>query len=73
MDIELNSLHSLPIADKLRIVEELWDGIHESDEPLVLQDWHQKEATRRDSELQANPDLAITREELWKQVGEVDG
>jgi len=73
MEIELNNLHSLPIAEKLRVVEELWDGIHDSDEPLVLQDWHREEAARRGADLEANPDLAITREELWKRVDETDG
>lgn len=73
MEIELNNLHSLPIADKLRVVEELWDGIHDSDEPLVLQHWHREETARRSAELEANPDLAITRDELWKRVDETDG
>lgn len=68
MSTDLEHLRQLPIADKLRLVEELWDDISNSDEPLVVHDWHQDEARRRDAELEANPDLAITCDELWKSV-----
>ena len=73
MDIELENLRNLPVADKLRIVEQLWDDIHESDERLVVQDWHRDQAKRRLEELEANPEIAITREELWKRVDESNG
>ena len=73
MTAELEHLRKLPVADKLRIVEELWDDIAASDEPLVVREWHKTEAQTRAAELQANPDLAITREELWKRVDETDG
>ena len=55
MDVELEQLRKLPVADKLRIVELLWDDIHESEEPLILRDWHKEEAGRRAAELEANP------------------
>ena len=72
MNVELDQLRKLPIADKLRIVEELWDDIGASDEPLVLRAWHKDEATRRANELEADPDIAITREGLWKRVDETN-
>ena len=40
MNVERDQLRKLPIAEKLRIVEQLWDDIAASDEPLVLRDWH---------------------------------
>ena len=70
MQAEIDNLRKLPVADKLRIVEQLWDDIHESDERLVLKDWHKEEAQRRLSDLEANPEAALTREELWKRVDE---
>jgi len=73
MNIELEELRKLPVAEKLHIVEELWDDISNSDERLVLRDWHKDEARRRAEELEANPDLAITRDELWKRVDEANG
>ena len=73
MNVELDQLRKLPVADKLRIVEELWDDIGASDEPLVVRAWHKDEANRRANELEANPDIAITREELWKRVDKTNG
>jgi putative addiction module component (TIGR02574 family) len=73
MSVELDQLRKLPIAEKLRIVEELWDDIAASDESLILRDWHIAEAQRRDTELDANPDIALTREQLWKRVDELNG
>lgn len=73
MNIELEHLRKLSVADKLHIVEELWDDISSSDEPLVLQDWHKDEARRRAAELEAHPEIAISRAELWRRVDESDG
>ena len=73
MTIELEELRKLPVAEKLRIVEQLWDDIASSEEPLILRDWHEQEARRRGAELDANPELAITREELWRRVDNQNG
>ncbi|MBP88718.1 MAG: Addiction module component, CHP02574 [Planctomycetaceae bacterium] len=73
MSTDINHLRNLPVADKLLIVEQLWDDIHDSDEPLVLRDWHLEEAKRRAIDLDANPASALTRDELWKLVDGSDG
>jgi hypothetical protein len=39
MSIDFSDLHNLPVSEKLRIVEALWDDIGASDEPIVLQPW----------------------------------
>jgi len=68
MSIDLAALWSLPVSEKLRIVELLWDDIGTSDEPLVLQPWHQEEVHRRSADLKADPSIAIDRGELWRRV-----
>lgn len=68
MDTPLEQIQQLPIADRLSLVEQIWDGIGQSDEPLIIRDWHKKEARRRAAELDADPSIAITRDELWKRV-----
>ena len=55
MSIDLTDLHNLPVSEKLRIVEALWDDIGASDEPIVLQPWQRDEAQRRSSEMEADP------------------
>jgi putative addiction module component (TIGR02574 family) len=73
MSVELEDLRKLPVAEKLRIVEVLWDDIGEAEEPFLLQQWHREEATRRSAELEANPDIALTRDAVWGRVAESDG
>jgi hypothetical protein len=43
MHPEVEHLRKLPIAEKLRVVEELWDEIGQSDEPFPLPEWHRVE------------------------------
>lgn len=62
-------LRKLPIAEKLQVLEELWDDISASDEYPVPASVV-AEAERRSAELKADPSLAITDEELWRRVDE---
>jgi putative addiction module component (TIGR02574 family) len=73
MDSEFERLRKLPIAEKLRVVEELWDEIGNSGESFPLPDWHRAEADRRAAELEADPSIALTREELWRRVDRGNG
>ncbi len=68
MSIDVSELRNLPVADKLRIVEALWDDIGASNEPIVLHPWQFEEATRRSAEMKADPSIAIDRDELWRRV-----
>jgi putative addiction module component (TIGR02574 family) len=70
MHPELERLRHLPIEEKLLVVEELWDDIAASGEPFPLPQWHREEAERRASELDADPSIALTREDLWRRVDE---
>lgn len=71
MHPDLSHLMSLPTADKLWVVEQLWDAIGEENFPLP--DWHRQEAINRLAELDADPNLAITRDEFWRRVKSRDG
>ena len=73
MHPDLEHLRRLPIGEKLRVVEELWDDIAASAERFPLPDWHREEAERRAADLEADPSIALTREELWQRVDESDG
>ncbi|MHB0958938.1 MAG: addiction module protein [Pirellulaceae bacterium] len=68
MSVDINELKNLPTSEKLRLVELLWDDISASNEPIVLHSWQFSEATRRGSELRADPAIAIDRDELWRRV-----
>jgi putative addiction module component (TIGR02574 family) len=73
MHREVEHLRQLPIAERLRVVEELWDDIGASGERFPLPDWHREEAQRRATELEADPSIALTREELWRRVDRANG
>ncbi|QDV57837.1 addiction module protein [Rosistilla oblonga] len=68
MTIDLAELRSLPVSEKLRIVEALWDDISASEESIVLQPWKRDEAHRRSQEMKADPSMAVDRDELWRRV-----
>lgn len=73
MSADITQLRALPVAEKLQIVEQLWDDIADADGAEVVQEWHKAEARQRAAELQADPDIALTREELWQRVDQTDG
>lgn len=68
MSIDITSLRSLPVAEKLQIVTQLWDDIAASDEPVTLPPEVLREASRRSAELKADPSIAIDNDELWRRV-----
>ncbi len=68
MGIDLNELRSLPVSEKLRIVEMLWDDIGESGEPLQAPEWHRKEIERRRDEMLRDPAMGLTHEQVWKRI-----
>jgi putative addiction module component (TIGR02574 family) len=73
MQAEFEHLRQLPIAEKLQLVEALWEDILTSGEPFPFHVWDLEEAHRRAAELDADPSIAITREEVWKRVDEGRG
>ena len=68
MAIDVTDLYKLPVSEKMRIVEALWDDIGASNEPIVLNEWQREVASQRSAELKADPSIAIDREELWRRV-----
>lgn len=73
MHPEVEHLRKLPVAEKLRVVEELWDDIGECGERFPLPQWHRLEAERRAVELEADPSIALSREQLWRRVDTRNG
>lgn len=68
MSVDFNDLRNLSVAEKLRIVELLWDDIATSNEPIELQPWQFEKATIRARQIQADPSMTIDRDELWRRV-----
>ncbi len=61
----LSQLTSLPVADRLRLVESLWDSI-EADTPVSLSTERREELERRLAAHEAHPEDSLS----WEQVVE---
>lgn len=68
MSVDISELRNLPIAEKLRIVELLWDDIGAAGEPVEIHPWQFHKAVQRAKELDTDPSIAIDRDELWRRV-----
>ncbi len=65
--------HDLPMADKLRLVGEMWDDIFASGEPLPFSPEVLEELERRWQDMEDHPETVLTREELWQRVDQARG
>ena len=72
MSIDADELRSLPVAEKMRIVEMLWDDLGDVTSPIPLPDWVNREATRRRDELR-DPSFGISHDEAWHRIERRNG
>jgi putative addiction module component (TIGR02574 family) len=73
MQAEFEYLRQLPIAEKLQLVEDLWDDILESKEPFPIPEWIHDEVARRAAESDRDPSSLLTLEEVWRRVDDNRG
>lgn len=66
MEISIDDIRKLPAADRLSIAEQIWDGLLQSGS--IVQDWQMEEVRKRAAELDLNPEIALTTEQLWAKV-----
>ena len=69
MEISIEQIRQLPPATQLELAEQIWDGLLQSGH--LLQDWQVEEVRRRSKELDDDPSLAITEDEMWNRVDEL--
>ena len=61
-------LFALSRAERLQLVQDLWDSIAQEDEPLPFPEWKHEELRRRKEKLLQNPSSGLTWEEVKRQV-----
>ena len=66
MDVYADAIRNLPVADRLRLVEQIWDDLAE--ESIPLPEWAMTEASRRRDEMIADPNLGLTHDEAWTRI-----
>ena len=64
----LAQINALGVDDRIRLVQEVWDAIPESDRAPELTDAQKTELGRRLAELRADPGIGLTWDQLIAQV-----
>ena len=59
---------ALPVAERVRLVEAIWDSIAAVPEAIELTQWQKEELDRRLAELEAEPDSGATLEEVFARI-----
>lgn len=72
MAVNTDELRALPPAEKLRLVELLWDDLGDSTAPIPLPDWVDREAARRRDEMR-DPRFGLSHEETWRRIERRNG
>jgi putative addiction module component (TIGR02574 family) len=71
--VPIEELLKLPVAERIQLVEDLWDSIAADPEGLPLTEVQREELSRRVAEHQADPASAVSwqevRERLYKKYG----
>jgi putative addiction module component (TIGR02574 family) len=73
MNVDLNEIRKLPVADRLQLVEDLWDSIAaDTPDAVQLTPEQQEELQHRRAEHAADPGSAIpwaqVRAEMWART-----
>ncbi len=61
-------IKDLTIAQKLNLLEELWDSLKQEDANTFLPSWHIKELKKREDDIKNNKAYFITLEEMEKNI-----
>jgi putative addiction module component (TIGR02574 family) len=67
MPVNTSELSALSPAEKLQLVEFLWDDLGKATVAIPLPAWVDQEAARRREEMR-DPDVGISHEETWKRI-----
>ena len=59
---------TLPVAERVRLVEAVWDSISAVPEALPLTQWQKEELERRLAEFEADPDAGSSLEEVFARI-----
>ena len=68
MDPDVRSVFDLSPAEKLQLVEDLWDDLAADPEAVPVHDWQLEEVARRKANQQKHPGSALTWEGVQRRV-----
>ena len=68
MNPTTTSVFDLSPAEKLQLVEDLWDDLAATPEAIPVYDWQKEELARREANLRKNPGSGLAWEEVKRRV-----
>jgi putative addiction module component (TIGR02574 family) len=68
MTTALRELEQLPVAERLLLVEDLWDSIARSAAAPTVSQWQKDELDRRRAEFAREPEAAVPWEEAKRSI-----
>lgn len=68
MTAALKELEKLPVAERVQLVEDLWDSIARSHDELPVPQWQKDELDRRKERYRRNPDSGLSWEEVKQSI-----
>ena len=69
MDISIDEIRKLPTDEQLNLAEQIWEGLAQSG--ALLRQWQIDEGNRRSAEIEADPSIALTHQEMWDRVDQL--
>jgi putative addiction module component (TIGR02574 family) len=73
MDPAVPSIFELSPAEKLQLVEDLWDDLACTPDAVPVHDWQKQELARRKANLANNPASALARGHVEQRACRPDG
>ena len=68
-----NSIFDLSPAEKIQLVEDLWDDVASNPDAVPVHDWQKAELERRKANLLANPSSGVSWDAVKRRVRERHG
>jgi putative addiction module component (TIGR02574 family) len=68
MSIDVTSVFDLSPAEKLQLVEDLWDDLAADPQSVPVHDWQKEELDRRKKNLTSNPASGLSWEEVKRTL-----
>jgi putative addiction module component (TIGR02574 family) len=64
----MTEIMALPVAERLRLVEAIWDSVAAAQDALPVTQWQRDELDRRLIEFEADPQAGATIEEVLARI-----
>jgi len=68
MDASVDSVFDLSPAEKLQLVEDLWDDLAAAPSEVPIHDWQREELARRKANLMSNPAARLSWDEVKRRI-----